>query len=98
MCDRAAVAADAERQDVRMLEEQQHVADAAGAAILDERALQRERLGVRARRPSRRTSRVARPTRRSCVLPVLPLQPVPPYQPSDRVRIPVLERLLDDAT
>ena len=43
----AAVAADAEREDGRMLDEQQQVADAAGAPLLDQRALQRQRLGVR---------------------------------------------------
>ena len=42
-----AVASDAERQDRRMLDEQQHVVDPTGAALLDEGALQRERLGVR---------------------------------------------------
>ena len=47
MCDAAAVAAHAEREHVRMLDEQQQIADAAGAPLLDERALQRERLGVR---------------------------------------------------
>ena len=43
----AAVAAHAERQDVRMLDEQQQIADAARAPLLDERALQRQRVGVR---------------------------------------------------
>ena len=42
----AAVAADAERQHVRMLDEEQEIANAAGLAILDERALHRERLSV----------------------------------------------------
>ena len=42
----AAVAPDPDSQDVRMLDEQQRIADATGAAILDERALQLERLGV----------------------------------------------------
>ena len=41
-----AVAAHAKGQDVRMLDEQQHVVDAARAALLDQRALQRERLRV----------------------------------------------------
>ena len=44
MWDASAVAANAERQDVRMFDEQQRVADPAGAAVLDQRALQRERL------------------------------------------------------
>ena len=42
-----AVAADAERQDVRVLDEQQEVAGVAGLARRDEIALQRKRLGVR---------------------------------------------------
>jgi len=40
-------AADAERQHVRMLEEQQRVGDSSGAAIFDQRPLQGERIGVR---------------------------------------------------
>ena len=43
----AAVAAHAEREDGRMLDQQQQIADRAGAPLLDERALQRERVGVR---------------------------------------------------
>jgi hypothetical protein len=43
----AAVAAHAERDDVRMLDEQQQIADAPLAPLLDERPLQRERLAVR---------------------------------------------------
>ena len=47
----AAVAAHAERQHVRMFDEQQQIADAVRAALFDERALQRERLGDTARGP-----------------------------------------------
>jgi hypothetical protein len=43
----AAVSADAERDDVGMLHEEEQVADPAGAAIFDERTLLRERVGVR---------------------------------------------------
>jgi hypothetical protein len=42
-----AVAADAERQNVRMLEKNQQIADAARLPIGHERALQRERIGIR---------------------------------------------------
>ena len=42
----AAVASDAERQDVRVLDEHQQIADAAGLPILDERTLHGERVGV----------------------------------------------------
>ena len=45
----AAVATHAERQHVRMLDEQQHVADLPLAAIVDELLLQGQRLGVRTR-------------------------------------------------
>ena len=41
-----AVATDAERQNVRMLQEQQQVARAAALSVGDERALQRERFSV----------------------------------------------------
>jgi len=37
----------AKSQDVRVLEQEQHVADAFGFAVLDQTALQFERLGVR---------------------------------------------------
>jgi hypothetical protein len=43
----AAVAANAERQHVRMFDEEKKVVDATGAAILDEHTLQRQRVGVR---------------------------------------------------
>ena len=43
----SAVAADTERQHVRMLDEQQQVADAVRSPILDERALDLERVRVR---------------------------------------------------
>jgi len=43
----ATVAADAERQHMGMFEQQQHLVDAAGPSLLDERALQRERVSVR---------------------------------------------------
>jgi hypothetical protein len=42
----AAIAFDAERQDVRVFDEKEHVARSPGAAILDERALKLERLAV----------------------------------------------------
>src|SRR5262249_48291177 len=45
----AAIAAHAERQDVRVLDEQQAVVDAIRLAILDERALELERLAARHR-------------------------------------------------
>ena len=41
------VSPNAEGQDVGMFDEEQHVADAARAAILDERSLERERFTVR---------------------------------------------------
>ena len=44
--DRAASLPAAERDDVGMLEQQQHVPDLAGPPLLDERALQLERLAV----------------------------------------------------
>jgi hypothetical protein len=43
---RPAVLLDADRDHVRMLQQQQGVGDAVGFAILDERALQVERVGV----------------------------------------------------
>ena len=54
----AAVAAHAERQHVRMLEQQQQVVDAPGAPLFDERPLQRE-ASAYGTRPSRRTSTFA---------------------------------------
>jgi hypothetical protein len=42
-----AVAADAQRQHVRVFDQQQRVVDALSAAIFDERALKRERVAVR---------------------------------------------------
>lgn len=42
-----AVAANAERQDVRVLDEQELVVNCSRLALVDERALQRQRLGVR---------------------------------------------------
>jgi len=42
-----AVAADAERDHVRVLEQQQRVANRPRAPLVDKRALQRERLGIR---------------------------------------------------
>jgi hypothetical protein len=42
----AAVAADAEREDVRMLEENQQIADAPRLPLLDERSLERKRVEV----------------------------------------------------
>ena len=43
MCDRPPSPPDAEGKHVGMLDQQQHVVDPAGAAIFDERVLQRER-------------------------------------------------------
>ena len=42
----SAIAADAEREDVLMLDEEERVVDAPGAAILDEHALERQRVPV----------------------------------------------------
>jgi hypothetical protein len=42
----AAVASDTERQDVWVFGEEQEIANAAGAAVLDKRALHRQRVGV----------------------------------------------------
>jgi hypothetical protein len=42
-----AVAADAEREHVRVFDEKQQIAHAPGAPILDEGALKRQRVGVR---------------------------------------------------
>jgi hypothetical protein len=42
-----AVAANPERDDMRMLDEQQSIGDPAGTPIFNERALQRQRLAVR---------------------------------------------------
>jgi hypothetical protein len=43
----AAVAADAERDDVGMLDKQERIGDPARTPIFNERALQRQRLAVR---------------------------------------------------
>src|SRR4051794_7537373 len=45
----AAIAAYAERQHMRVLEQQQRIGDAPGAAIFDERTLKVERLAIRHR-------------------------------------------------
>ena len=42
----AAVAAHAKRQHVRMLDQQEQIADLAALPLFDERALERQRLGV----------------------------------------------------
>ena len=65
MCDAPAVAAHAQGQDVGMLDEQQRVADPVRAPILNQRALQRERVSVRhqAETTDFESRRTVRPTR-----------------------------------
>jgi hypothetical protein len=43
----SAISANADRDDMRMLDKQQQIAHVAGAALIHERPLQRERFAVR---------------------------------------------------
>jgi hypothetical protein len=69
-----AVAANAERQDMRMFEEEQRVADPPRAPVFDQRSLERERLRVR--HPAE-----AADVERSSVFAYAPYLPHPPVLP-----------------
>ena len=97
----SAVAAHAERQDVRMLDEEEQIADAPRAPVVHERALQRQRIGIRDQAKAPHLDGPTRFTHRTCLthlphLTYLPYLTHPTYLPCRPRQMPLGSQFSSD--